>query len=190
MRSIFYHSLTGFWLILAIFLSGCGYRSGVSAFSQCYKTLSIPYAKGDVHGILTEALIEQISKSGAFSYRRDGGALILDVVLLDIDEENIGFVYDFNKQGKRERSTIPTETRATATAQVQLIESSSNKVIYGPVKIEAFVEFDHNYYFGSDELNRISLGQVTDIDAARDAVCRPLFEALSRKIADNVVYYW
>lgn len=189
-RSTLFRSVNLLLLLMALLSAGCGYRIGTGVLTQRYKTLSVPYAKGDVHGILTDALVEQISKSGGFSYRRDGGELVLEVELLDTDEENIGFAYDCDKKGERERSTIPTETRIMAIAMVQLVESCSGKVVYGPVKMEAAVEFDHKYYFGKEDINQISLGQLTDIDTARDAVRGPLFETLARKIARAIIHYW
>lgn len=179
------HSL----ILLLTLCASCGYHAGTGGLSNQYKTLSIPYVEGDLYGILTDALVEQMAKSGAFVYKREGGELILEVELLSTEEENIGFLYDRERKRRGGRSIIPVETRTIALTRVQLIERCSGKIVYGPVEIEAFAEFDHNYYFGSDKLNKISLGQVTDIDTARDSVRKPLFRELAKKITRAITHY-
>lgn len=151
-----------------------------------YQTMSISRIKGDRHDQLTSALAKEISLSGPLRFRQRDADLSLEVTILDMDEEDIGFRYDRHKDGKRERNTIPIETRITAAVEVQLLDCRTGKILFGPAKIYSGVDFDHNYYFGSDSLNRISLGQVTDIDAARDSVRIPLFEELAKNIVQTL----
>lgn len=178
------------FLFFSVLVQGCGYHFGHGGLASHYKTVKIPYVKGDTYGELTAALIKEVSQSGVFQYKNSGADVVLEVVILEFEEEDIGFRYDRQKDGKREKNTIPTEMRMTAIVEVSLIEACSGKLVFGPNKIEASIDFDHNYYFGSDHLNRISLGQVTDIDAARDSVKTPLFNRLAEKIVGLVSHSW
>lgn len=154
--------------------------------------MTVPYVEGDKDGLLTSAIIRQISARGDFEYLCDGGDLILKVVVVDLSEENIGFRYDRNKEGhiSKYRDIIPTETRLIALAEVSVMEACSGVIVLGPVRLTASVDFDHDYYFSRDGVNTFSLGQLSDIDAALDAVRRPLNEALARKIVDYVADSW
>jgi len=178
------------FLPFLLLISSCGYHYGEGSLSSNYSTISVPYIKGDTYGELTAALIKEITRSGSLRYKRSGGDLVFEIAILDFKEEDIGFRYDRQKDGRREKNTIPTETRITAITEVSLFECCSGERVFGPRKIQASVDFDHNYYFGSDHLSRVSLGQVTDIDAARDSVRTPLFNHLAEKIVDTVINSW
>ncbi len=172
-------------------LCGCGYRlGGGGALSEGYTTISIPYAGGDLDGNLTAAIIKEITATGCFEYRRDGGALSLQVKILDIYDENIDFRYDRHKDGRIKQTIIPTETRITAVAEVAVVEMGSGCTLLGPAKIAASVDFDHDFYKSRNGINVFSLGQLTDYDEAQDAAERPLNIALARKIADFVCDSW
>lgn len=183
-----------------LILSSCGYQFGQGSLPQKYHTISVPYVKGDYvkgdyvkgdyTGKLTAELIHEIARSGAFRYDHDCGELILQTVIVDYKEENIGFRYDRDKELKRTHSIIPIETRATILAEVSVIDSRSGCVVQGPARISADVDFDHDYYFSRDIVNRTSLGQVADIDEARDAVLTPLNKILAEKIVDYVIHSW
>ncbi len=169
---------------------GCGYHFGLGELPSKYKTISVPYVWGDHTGELTSALIKEVSKSGAFAYKSCNGEIVLKVALIDVSEMNIGFRYDSNKEGEREDDIIPSETRLTALAEITVIEYCTGCVVLGPARIYATVEFDHDYYFGSDRTNVESLGQLTDYDAAYDAAQTPLYKTLSEKIVDYVINSW
>lgn len=168
----------------------CGYRTGQSALVSKFQTVTIPYVEGDWDGQLTAALVRQISQSGRLTYRAEGGALLLKVELLDISDENIGFRYDRNKEGKRKNRIVPDETRSTAYVIVTVIETLSGSVLMGPVQLSADVVFDHDYYSSRNGVNIFSLGQLTDVDEAHDAAQRPLNQRLAQKIVDYVIDNW
>lgn len=182
------YALAGLLLIL---LSSCGYQFGEGGFASQYQTISVPFVKGDWNGDLTTTLVESIAQSGSYTYRRCGGALILQVELMEFTDENVGFRHDRKKKREKLRkSIIPVETRIETTAEVKLVEAASGKVILGPVLITASVDFDHDYYSSRNGINTFSLGQLSDYDAAYDAMYHPLNVVLSRKIVDFVVDSW
>ena len=178
-------------LFLACILSSCGYRfDQKEGLSARYATISVPYVDGDRDGSLTAAVVEEIVRSGSFEYRRDGGALVLEIEQVDLREENIGFRYDRKKRGKLTKDIIPTETRIISVVEVAVIESVSGCTVLGPVRLSASVDFDHDYYFSRDEVNVFSLGQLIDIDEAYDAVQTPLYQALAEKIVAYITQSW
>jgi hypothetical protein len=193
-------------LLPLIFNLSCGYQFGQGCLLTKYQTMSIPYVIGDTTGELTAILIKQISRSSAFRYVREGGDLVLNVSLCECSEENIGFCYDTKKDKndredkerdsrecrKREfnHSIIPIESRATIIAEVTVIDCSSGCNVLGPAKLFASVDFDHDYYYSPDRINVFSLGQLTDVDAARDAVQTPLYTALAEKISEYILHSW
>lgn len=178
-------------LLVLLFLTGCGYRWGDGGAIPCsYRTVSIPYIEGDMDGQLTAALIQQISESGVLAYQESCGALTLNIEVIDLEDENIGFRYDRKKDGCFTSAIIPDETRLTIIVELTGVETCSGNVIMGPVRIKADVEFDHDYYSSRNAVNVFSLGQLTDYDEAYDAAQTPLSQRLARKIVDYVRDNW
>lgn len=178
------------WISFLCILTSCGYHYGQSGVLPSYQTIAIPYVQGDPDGALTASLIKEVSQSGAFEYRYEGGALLLDVAIIDTDDENVGFRYDLKKNGKLKKRLIPDETRTTMLAEVSVKETASGKVLLGPVRLSADVTFDHDFYSSRNGINVFSLGQLSDIDEARDAAQCPLHQALARKIVDYITNDW
>lgn len=178
------------YVILSCSFHSCGYRAGLGDLPSRYRSICVPYVLGDKTGELTASLVKQISLSGGFVYKTGRADLILHVSLIDIDELNVGFRYDRNKKGKRERDLIPTETRLTAIAEVSVTDACSGCTLLGPAILKASLDVDHDYYFGSDRTNEFSLGQLTDYDAAFDSAQTPLYVVLAKKIVDYVIHSW
>lgn len=179
-------------LALAFLLTACGYRFEEESdpLIPRHTTLTVPYVVGDWDGSLTAAIVEQIGRTGCYSYCRSGGALTLQVELGDFVDDHIGFRYDRDKHGHLRNSIIPTETRFTAKAQVTLIDTASGKALLGPVCLTASVHFDHDYESPLNSVNIFSLGQLSDYDDAYDAAYRPLNRALAQKIVDFICDSW
>ena len=171
-------------------LSGCQYQFGRGDLSERYATISIPYIEGDQKGELTMEVIKKLSTSGAFRYVNNGGDLVLKIKLIELSDENIDFRYDRKKTGELKSSIIPTETRYTALAEVQIIEFGTGTIVRGPTRMTASADFDHTYYTTRDEINVFSLGQLSDIDSARDAAMHPLNRFLAERIVDYVINSW
>lgn len=179
------------WVLFVVLFGVCGfcfscngYRWGQGEALNAYSSITIPYVEGDWDGDLTAALVQQVSQSGLFRYNDSGASLALRVKILDYEDENIGFRYDRTKHGKFTSSVIPEETRTTVFVEVMLEEVCSGRAILGPVRLSASVVFDHDYYTSRNGVNVFSLGQLTDIDDARDTAQRPLNRNLARKIVD------
>lgn len=179
-----------FILLAGFLLTGCQYQFGRGDLSQRYATISVPYIEGDQKGELTSDVIKKLSTAGAFRYVSHGGDLNLKIKLIEFREENVNFRYDRKKTGELKKSIIPTETRVSAIAEVSLVEAGTGQTIRGPTRIVANVEFDHTYYATRDEVNIFSLGQLNDIDAARDAALHPLNRYLAERIVDYVINSW
>lgn len=178
------------FLLLLALCSCSSYKFGDGGLASKYETLSVPFVQGDWDGDLTSALIEQIARSGVYHYQKEGGAVILNVKVTNIWDENIGYRYYRNKEDRLKREIIPTETRINSTAEVSLVESATNAIVLGPVRLTASVDFDHDYYTMRDATNVFSLGQLNDFDSAYDAVYRPLNRALAQKIVDFINDSW
>ncbi len=182
--------LWGWLLIGGGGLVSCQYQFGRSELALRDATISVPYIEGDQKGGLTAEVIKKISTSGAFRYVDGGGDFLLKIKLIRLRDENIGFRYDRKKRGGLKRSMIPTETRATATAEVVLIEGGTGQTIRGPFTLSTGVEFDHTYYTTRHALNTFSLGQLNDVDAAHDAMMQPLNRSLADKIVSELINSW
>jgi hypothetical protein len=173
-------------LLVLLLLTGCQYRAGQGGFSGNYSTITIPYAGGDEDGRLTSSLVKKMEESHILSYCHTNGELVLVVNLLKVKDKNIGFRYDRKKDGERAKTIIPTETRRFLQAEVVVTEACSGREVLGPVRMTAYVDFDHDYYTVRDQVNIFSLGQLVDIDAAYDAAWEPLYDKLAEKVIDWV----
>lgn len=182
-----------YFLIIALIpclFTSCGYRFGQGSLPNQYSSISVPYVKGDFDGDLTASIVRQIARSGSFQYSSDGGELTLIVKIVDFSDENIGFRYNRKKRGKLTDTVVPVETRITNTVEVVVVETGSGSTILGPVRLSAYVDFDHDYYSSQNGVNVFSLGQLTDVDEAFDAVQRPLNQLLAQKIVDFISDSW
>lgn len=179
------------WIVfIALTAASCQYHFGRGELSESYSTISVPYVQGDQKGELTAEIIKKVTSSGAFRYVNEGGDLILKVKLLGVEEENIDYCYDRKRSGKRKKSIIPIETRVNAIAEVHLVNGATGRTIREPVRISANTEFDHTYYATRNDINIFSLGQINDIDAAREAAMHPLNRNLAESIVDYLINSW
>lgn len=178
------------YLLVLFLLSSCGYHVGQGELQSRYSTLTIPIVEGDETGFFTQELIYAISSSGSFHYVPSDGQGCLKVTILRYDQKNVGFRWDRNTDNEILKSTIPAEERLTAIAEVTLFDSCTGSVITGPDRIRASVDFDHEYTTSRQSVNQFSLGQVTDVDEARDAARTPLNRVLAHKIVDYLSNIW
>lgn len=180
-----------FLIVLLVLLAGCGYHfSSFHEGRSSLHTLTVPYIEGDKTGDLTSAVIREASSSGLFEVRSSGGEVILKIKIIESRDENIGFRYDRNQNGTRENTLIPIEMRISALAEVSLLNGTTNCLLLGPVRISASAEFDHDYYFDRDGVNQFSLGQLVDIDTAKETAQHPLHRVLAQKIIDFISNAW
>lgn len=170
-------------VLLAVCLTSCGYQLG-SGGSLPRMTVGIPFIDGDKDGLFTEELIRQISSRTSLTYSDDNPQTVLIVKLLELRDENVGFRYDRKRSGELRHTIIPVETRLETQAEITLYSVGSGCILLGPVVVGATIDFDHEYYPNRNAVNVFSLGQLTDIDAARDAAILPLSRELARRVAD------
>ncbi|KIC76846.1 hypothetical protein DB41_EF00020 [Neochlamydia sp. TUME1] len=177
------------WIFFTPFflMTSCGYHAGPEEVLSSYQTICIPYVKNDAKGQLTANLIKLVSTQTGLQYQNWGGDLTLLVDLLPIENENVGYHYERKNSGKLRHSIIPTETRLIAIAQVTLVDNMKGKSLWGPAKVMASIEFDHEYEKTRDGINVFSLGQLTNYDEAYEAAHSPLYDQLSQKIIDFII---
>jgi hypothetical protein len=176
------------FFVLAMAMTSCGYRAGSGKLSDDYSTLTVPYIQGDNTGLLTSALIREVGVSSPFRYVNCDGDLCLDVRLVGFREENVGFRYDLQRDGKRAPWIIPDETRLSVAVEVKVLDHEC--IVLGPVRLTAAVDFDHEYYLSPNGVNVFSLGQLTDVREAREAANTPLAEAIAKKVVDYISNAW
>jgi hypothetical protein len=185
------------FIVFLLCLTGCGYRFQKPDERM---TLSIPYVKGDQEGQLTNELIRQFARSGAYEYLREDGDLLLKVALVGASSEKIGFRYDRNQTtGAVETNLMPTENRRTATAEVSLVHAGTEEVVAGPYKIAASVDYDYTDVNSiqalafvtptgqKEKVLNYSLGQVDSPEGAHDDATLPLYRNLAQQIVAAVL---
>ena len=151
--------------IPSLLMVGCGYHISNDNLISSIPTISVPYIKGDKDGMLTEAVIKEISSSDCLSYTSGTGALILEGVITGEDTENLGYQYDRHpKSGKRFNRLVPNEQRKEIKVRISLIDSQSQKIAYGPFEIVAGNDYD---FVNSDSLTDTSF---VNIDQQRESV--------------------
>lgn len=171
------------FLIASSWLTSCGYRVAPSMDTQNTKSVSLSFVNGDISGDLTSSVVTALSQQPGFEYIADGGMYRLEVTLLDQDQEKIGYRFQNKKNVAGDHKIIPSEGRGMALAEVRLIENSTNKITLGPAFILGTAEFDHQNNSLDNNIQRFSLGQLTDIDTTEDVLYVPLYRNLSEKIA-------
>ena len=184
LKSLAYSSL------ILLITSSCGYRYARSYKDESTETISIPFVSGDETGILTTFLIEEINKETGLEYQQSSGKYTLNVRIVDSKFENIGFRFNHKKKRHEEKlvvnKLIPNESRIKILAEVTVTDSSTNSSILGPVHIIAYADFDHQNRSINHSINRISQGQLTDIDTASSSVNTPLYRNLAHEIANYI----
>jgi len=167
-------------LLVLILTASCGWKlhPALNKSEKSY-TISIPYVEGDPSGKLTAQLVETIQREGGFRYVHSGGRLILKVKLIDNDILNIGWKVDPSRDNQK---IIPNESRKKLLAEVTVLQEGRAQPLIGPVFIKSFVDYDHQHYALNNDANIFSLGQLTDIDTARDGLDTPMYRAMALEI--------
>lgn len=178
------------FLILTAFLPSCHYHFGHGELALQYATISVPYVEGDTDGSLTAEIIKKISTSGAFRYVSCDGDLLLKIKIQEIEDSNIGYRYDRKRNNHLKHSIIPSESRFVIYAEVTVLDGKKNEIVRGPILIRAGLDFDYDYYKVQHEANVFSLGQLNDVDSARDAARSPLNSRLAENIVEYLVNSW
>jgi hypothetical protein len=172
---------------LAIFV--CLYTLGCTPWhltdsasdTSATQKISLPYVQGDDDGKLSSCLVEAINNQVGFRVD-DSGRYQLCVRLLSSKDYKLGFRYNPKELKKGNKDLILEETRALSLAQVSLIDRFTNATIAGPEYILGSNDYDHQENCIDNDINRFSLGQLSDIDTSVDVVNIPLYKDLAGKI--------
>lgn len=182
--------LIGLPLCLLLVLTGCGYQLGQGGLPESYSTFSMNYVEGDREGFLTSEIVQEVGSQGSLSYVNCNGDLILHVKLEDVFDDPIGYRFDREKNGQLSNRLITTEGRLTSIAIVTIIDRCSGCIVAGPARIIAKIDFDHDYNTINDKIPSISLGQLDDIEVARDIALNAIDRELATKIARYIYTLW
>lgn len=186
-------------LSLPFFLTSCGYHwEDSDQLSSHYKTVSIPYLKGDEEGLLTDELVKAIGLSSQFTYAKEG-ELILEGKIVSDQNSNIGWEYDSDPTtGARINRLVPNEGRRELTVRFSLVAARTGKVVYGPIDVSAHVDYD---FVNSDSLLDtsfltptggrqsvlfFSLGQLDSMQGAQSSAREPLYQKIATKIVRGI----
>lgn len=176
--------------LITLILTSCGYTIQVGDKVDTKRGINVPFVVGDIDGQLTQEIVKELGSRGCVIRQDSNYNLILLVELLEIRDENIGFRYDRKKKGELTHSIIPVETRVFAEAKVSVEDLSTGCTILGPVLIEAWYDYDNDYYYSQNGVNVFSLGELSDYETAREAAKKPLYKVLARKLADYLLVSW
>lgn len=186
-----------FFLFAFLSCSGCLYKCSNQS-EIAHKSISIPYVDGDSFGQLTQSLIYQISSSGLFEYKQKLSDYRLEVAIVSITNDKIGFKRDVKKDcadtEKKRKNLLPIESRENIAAQVSLRENLCGNIVWGPKTITADMDYDYSEqdstkdlsYLGLDgqreSILTFSVGQMETVSTAQDSALRPLYEKLAKNI--------
>ncbi len=188
---------------LFLILSGCGYRWSPDFPEGQKPTLVIPYATGDTDGTFTDEVIRTVTASGIANVKTSEGDFLLTMTLKNEPNQTVGYRRDKQKvSGEIRKNIVACEGRRSLSAEITLIERSSNKIAKGPYVISADTDYD---YVDGDSIQDLaflnsdgipttvlpfSLGQLESFESANEAAGRPLYEKLAQKIADTIFSAW
>ena len=183
----------------SLLLSGCGYHVYDREITSHFPTISVSYFSGDHDGMLTDAVIKGLCTSGEFEYASRGGTLILEGAIISDSSEHIGYQYDRHPiSNARINRLVPNEGRREIKVRISLIDSLSQKVLYGPFDVSATSDYD---FVDSDSLQDtsfidnsgtrqsvlfFSLGQLDSAQGAHTTSRTPIHERLAVKIVEGI----
>jgi hypothetical protein len=179
--------------MLMITLSSCGYRFSTHD-SKVVSAISIPYIKGDIDGRLTSRVIQVLSTSSRWRYTQGTADLILEAEILKNQNEYIGYQYDHLESGVLIDRLVPNEGRRKVLVKVQIVNSHTHQVVYGPYEIEGNSDYD---FVNSDTYTDLSfidsvgktysvlpfsLGQLDAPQGAIDAALHGAYQEIAEKV--------
>jgi hypothetical protein len=190
-----------YYLSAFIFLCiGCtGYHSlnQPLSYKESPLSIAIPVIKGDVDGILRNALVEEFSTSGGYCYKPRDAKYDLVVKIVSNTKDRIGYKYDQQPiSGKRIQRLVPNEGRKSVDIDATLVDRFTKKKIKGPIRVSGFADYD---YVNSNSFENMtvdpesgnfqsvlaySLGQLGSEEEASNAALNPAFRSVAKKTAN------
>lgn len=187
----------GLFALLA--LTSCGYHVAEDETPSFASTITVPYVLGDSAGQLTSELVSQLSAEG-FSCLPHDGTLLLKVIIIQNENDRIGFRYEReHPSGHLTKHLLPVEGRKMVSAEVTLVDTTTDEVVLGPSIVKADADFDYVLFDSIKDLSfinesgrrektiRFSLGQLDTVEGAQDDATLVVFRHLAAKIVDGIV---
>lgn len=184
---------------LVFLLSSCGYHFTPTSYEGDRVSISVPYIQGDPEAIFNNQLTSTLARSGRFDCVQSGGDFMLQVVILSDTNSKIGYRFDRDDvTGSRRQNILGVENRRTIVTQVTLYDAHSGDVLFGPVPITSYVDYDYVDPGSPRDLNttapsgaiptiRYSYGQLNTVEGAHDDASTNVYQGLSQKIADSII---
>jgi hypothetical protein len=186
--------LARFFPLLILLCCSCGYK-----LSSYPPALSLDFIEKDHDGMLIAEITKQLANKG-IKYN-DKSDLKLIVKITGKTTNDIGYMHDREENGKPKKNILPSEAREKISAEVMIKNISSDKIILGPLLVNASCDFDFIQQDVKRELvftdiNNIpqetlkfSLGQLEAKESAEQAAQRPLYQNLAKNIVDVIMAY-
>ncbi len=184
---------------LLLLFSSCGYRFDGPSLKDGTATLTIPYVDGDINGQLTDELVRAFASSGCYRYRDSNGRLELRVSLKEKKTDPIGWRRQRKIDGELQKELIDIERRFHLIANVELVDTATEEVLFGPIMISANEDYDYVEPENIRDLSFIdsagvrqtsiqfSLGQLDSTEGAYDDAYLPVSRKLAKKIVDRIL---
>ena len=179
--------------VVMLVLAGCSYsyQEEGSFFHRQGPSISIDKIESDVNTTMQRSLAKELASNAYYRYTPSGGRYTLKVKRLEEDHERIGFRYDRdNAKGTLEKNLLGVEDRHFIVVEVSLLDSYSQKVISGPHKVSASVDYDYTdpgsprdlIFAKREPVMQFSLGQLDSYEGAYDSSTPILYRNLAKKI--------
>lgn len=178
-------------------LTACGYHF---SDKNADIALSVPFVKGDRSGVLTTALIEELSRSHRVTYGGVDAPYVLKVEIIAQSKEEVGYQYQTQgvegiiPQKQSEKRLSPVESTQTLKVRVTALSKNSKEILFGPFEMEESLEYDYADNKSFSDLAFVTPGGKTvtyldlslgQLDAEEDAtgIARiRLYQELAKKI--------
>jgi hypothetical protein len=176
-------------LLALLLLAGCGYRPDSSCIAERYQTVCIPYTEGELSAPLTAALARQLAQS-PYRYVSSGGALLLNVEVVEINRRPRGYRYDANVENKPTKLVVTAEEEVELVAEVSLTESATGCPVLPCTRVRAALDYDFQPKETRTSQLALSLGELDSPNGARVVACTSATDLLARRIVDLLTAAW
>lgn len=183
-----------------LLLTGCRYHFQEPMISDHPTTISVLPIAGDDKDYLNAALVRELAKVPHLEYRQRGGVLQLQVAMVDDDHHRIGYRYDYSPYtGHRRKNIVGIENRRELTVAVKLIDTATDEVLLGPIRVQGTAEYDYidpdsvrdltftNSSGQTQTVINFSLGQLDSAEGAHDDAGVVIYEQLAKTIVSGVL---
>ena len=163
-------------LCCSLLITACGYRIGSHSEPTA---ISVPFVIGDRKGVLTSALIEELSHSSLFQF--EPGSSIQLVVDLESEDEEIGYQYRVdNETGERDDKFSAVENMSEVTLVGKVINRATGDLVLNRVQIAVSAPYD---YVDNDSYSDLAY----DVNGEQETTLRGSLGQLDAKQNSDVI---